>query len=86
MKIRLVVLALILTASLVGAAWAIGASDARSAERSEVASVQTKGDASMSASPNTLPSATRSRRVLGVWLLAMTGTAIGLRAHRSRTI
>ena len=86
MKIRLAALGLVLTASLVGAGWAIGGSDSRSGERSEVASVQTKGDASMSAASGTPPHAVGSRRVLGVWLLAMTGTAIGLRAHKSRTI
>lgn len=78
MKLRVVVLIVALTASLVGAAWAIGASEARS--------VETKGDASVSASPGTPPNAARSRQVLGVWLLALTGTAVGLRAHKSRTI
>ena len=86
MKIRLVALGVVLAASLVGAAWSIGASEARSVERSEVASVETKGDAAINASPGTPPNAARSRQVLGVWLLAMTGTAVGLRAHKSRTI
>ena len=86
MKLRVLAWVVALTASLVGAAWAIWASDSRAIERSEIASVEMTGDSSMSASPGTPPDAVRSRQVLGVWLLAVTGTAIGLRAHKSRTI
>ncbi len=86
MKILPVALGVVLAASILGAAWALGTSDARSVKRSEMASVETKEDASMSASPGTAPNTARSRQVLGVWLLAVTGTAIGLRANKSRTI
>jgi len=55
-------------------------SAARIAERIDVLSSGAQGDGVLSMSGN------RARRSLGLWLLAMTGTAVVLRSRRPRTI
>lgn len=82
MRKRLFALGLILAMSIAGAAWA-----RRPATATPVTGRVTSMDEGIvSANGRQLPNAGTHRRSLGLWLLAMTGTAVGLRARRSRTI
>ena len=81
---RFFALGLMLAVTIAGAAWAHRSTN-RVATRVEPVEVGA-GGAKSSANERQRPKTGSPRRLLGVCLLAMTGTAVVLRARRSRTI
>jgi hypothetical protein len=77
-------LGLMLAVTIAGAAWAHQSTNKITAHV-ETADVGT-GGATSSANERQLPETGSSRRLLGLCLLAMTGTTVVLRARRPRTI
>jgi hypothetical protein len=77
-------LGLTLAVTIAGAAWA-HQSTSKTATRLETVDVET-WDAASSADASQLSGNESSRRLLGLCLLAMTGTTVVLRARRPRTI
>jgi hypothetical protein len=81
---RFFALGLMLAVTIAGATWAHQSTN-KIAAHVEIVDVGT-GGATSNASERQLPGAGSPRRLLGLCLLAMTGTTVVLRARRSRTI
>jgi len=86
MKSRVVALSALLASSITGAAWVISANGSPPANRIDVVSSDANHAGPVSAAVRAQPKVARSRRVLGAWLLAVTGTAVVLRGYRSRLL
>jgi hypothetical protein len=84
MKKRFLALGLMLAVTIAGAAWAHQSTN-KIAARVEIVDAGT-GGATSSANERQLPKTGSPRRLLGLCLLAMTGTTVVLRARRPRTI
>jgi hypothetical protein len=76
---------LVLALSIAGAALA-HQSTSKIAAQVETVDAGTGGDSTLTASEGQRPKVATPRRLLGLWLLAMTGTTVVLRARRPRTI